>query len=100
MHYQLSLSLLFQGFCKIDVRHILFKKICFFDFLKLSPNCLLYNNLLFERKKTKKTIFFFSKYAYPQFCRTHLLFPQYGIRNVYFDSENIKLPDVLDICKA
>jgi len=23
-----------KGFCKIEVRHILFKKICFFDFLK------------------------------------------------------------------
>ena len=23
-----------EGFCKIEVRHILFKKICFFDFLK------------------------------------------------------------------
>jgi hypothetical protein len=28
------------------------------------------------------------------------MFPQYGICNVYFGSENIKLPDVLDTCKA
>jgi len=26
--------LITKGFCKIEVRHILFKKICFFDFLK------------------------------------------------------------------
>ena len=51
-----------EGSCKIEVRHILFKKICFFDFFKYSPNCLSHNNLLFEKKK-QKTIFFFSKYA-------------------------------------
>ncbi len=47
-----------KGSCKIEVRHILFKKICLFDFLKYSPNCLLHNNLLFEKKK-QKTIFSF-----------------------------------------
>jgi len=29
-----SIGPFLRGFCKIEFRHILFKKICFFDFLK------------------------------------------------------------------
>jgi hypothetical protein len=38
MFFNLSIIVLLsdrlKGFCKIEVRHVLFKKICFFDFLK------------------------------------------------------------------
>ena len=48
--------------CKIEVRHILFKKISFFNFLKELAEFLLGKKLLFEKKKSKNN-FFFSKYA-------------------------------------
>jgi len=54
---------------KLQVRHILFKKIRFFDFLKESLNHLIKNNLLFNRKN-QKPIFTFQSMPNLQFCRS------------------------------
>jgi len=60
--FSISYSIFVSHFYKIEVRHILFKKISFFDFLKYSANILLDKDFLFKKKKLKNN-FFFSKYA-------------------------------------